>query len=85
MDVDELPLPECRGGYPWYQLEEIFSEDEVKQLHGWMYGQTMMLCEGRIWNSTTHEYEEACNGDSHGPVVYPWDLKRWMRGLPIID
>ncbi len=83
--MDSLPEPACRGGYPWSQLEELFSPEEIKRLHEWMHGQTMMLCEARIWNRTTEQYEEACDGVAHGVVVYPWDLRRWMNGLPIID
>ena len=23
--------------------------------------------------------------DCHGPITYPHDLARWLRGLPVID
>lgn len=83
--MEELPEPECEGGYPWTQLQQLFDEQQRNRLHQWMNGQTMMLCEGRRYNHATMEYEESCNGVAHGGVVYAHDLERFLRAGPIID
>lgn len=49
-----------------------------------MSGQTVSLCDGKSWNYEKMEYEPAGCGP-HGPVVYSWDLTRFLDGLPIID
>lgn len=50
-----------------------------------MNGQTMMLCDGRRYNHDAREYEVACGGVAHGVVVYPWDVERFLAGLPVVD
>lgn len=79
-----LPEPECRGGYTQRQIEEI-TGGRFDEFTHWMRGQTMMLCEGYRYNHDTQEYETACGGISHGGIVYPWDLERFLSGRPIID
>ncbi len=81
---DKLPTPDCESGYTKAQLDQILRNRRM-EFTTWMGGQTQSLCEGRKYNHETKEYEEACNGVAHGPVVYPWDLKRFLDGLPIID
>lgn len=96
----EVNLPEssCPYGYTYDDLEKILGH-RLKAFWKWMTGQTMMLCDGRTYSHETHQYsttacsnmlpgmpvtvEEACGG--HGGIVYPWDLERFMRGLPVID
>lgn len=80
-----MPKPECESGYPWYQIREILGVKRTKELSEWMYGQTMTRCEGRRYNHSIRAYEESCGGVSHGGVVYPWDLQRFMDGGPVID
>lgn len=80
-----MPKPECRGGYPTYQLEEFLTPEQYTALGKWMYGQTMMICDGRQYDHETKEYVEACGGEAHGVVVYSWDVERWALGLPVID
>ena len=68
-----LPEPECRGGYTASQIDSIVSNPG--DFWGWMGGQTMMICQG----------ESPCT-EAHGmPIVYPWDLQRYLDGGPIID
>lgn len=81
--VNKLPSPDCETGYTRDQLREILG-NRFEEFDGWMYGQTVALCEGRKWNYYTKEYEETDCGP-HGPVVYSWDLKRFLDGRPIID
>lgn len=84
-DANQLPEPECEGGYPWTQLEQIFDKQQIARLQIWMRGQTMMLCEGRKYSHETMEYYESCNGTAHGGVVYVYDLHRFLTAGPIID
>lgn len=84
-DPNKLPEPECRGGYPISQLEDIFDKAQLARLQNWMRGQTSMICEGKKFNHETREYEESCNGVSHGVVIYKHDLVRFIQGGPIID
>lgn len=78
-----LPEPDCTHGYSVDLLEEYLSKEDFKDLMWWMRGQTMALCDGRRYDYEKREYYET--GHSHGPVVYPWDVKRWERVGPILD
>lgn len=78
----EIPRGKCRQGYTSDQIEEIVSDKE--DFWQWMRGQTMTICDGRSWNHTTGKYEQTGPGP-HGSVVYSWDLKRYLAGLPVID
>lgn len=79
-----LPEPECRLGYTYDQLVDILG-DRIVEFSRWMRGQTMVICDGLKYNHDTREYEKACGGVVHGVVVYPWDLKRFLDGRPIVD
>lgn len=78
-----LPEPDCTHGYSIALLEDSLPKDLFENLMAWMYGQTMMLCEGRLYNHESKSYEPT--HDAHGPVVYAWDVERWERGGPILD
>lgn len=77
-------VPACEAGFTRDQLADIFGVS-LPDFDKWMYGQTQAICEGRKFNHDKREYEAACNGVAHGVVTYPWDVQRYMRGLPIID
>lgn len=77
--------PRCEMGYPEDQLRELLHTHEYDRLMQFMYGQTVGVCEGRKYNHETKEYEVACNGVSHGVVVYSHDLERFIAGLPVVD
>lgn len=88
----EIPPGECKtayGGYPWSQLDEILPPDTAKALGQWMYGQTMMICDGspeRKWiDGELIEVGPPKCDRAHGPVVYEWDLDRFLLGLPVVD
>lgn len=74
-----------RAAIPWDQIETFLDARRFAELMDWMHGQTMMLCEGRRYDHSTQEYTEKCGGVAHGPVVYCWDLERFMAGGPIVD
>lgn len=80
-----IPEPECESGYPWGQIETFLSAEQFAELMDWMHGQTMSLCEGRRYSHETKEYSEKCGGIAHGPVVYRWDLERFLAGGRIVD
>lgn len=80
-----IPSPDCEGGYSIPRLETFLDPEQLKELWAWMDGQTYMLCEGRAYNHDTREYEEACGGVAHGPVIYPSDVHRFLHKLPIVD
>lgn len=37
------------------------------------------------YTGTGHYEDTVCKNNPHGPVVYPWDVKRYLMGLPVID
>lgn len=82
---DDLPEPECEAGYPRTQLMEIMDPQQYARLDIWLYGQTLALCQGKLYDHETGEYEECCNGVSHGTVVYPTDVHRFIHARPVID
>lgn len=79
-DIEE---PDCQIGYTWEQAKRIVGGrlDEFQQ---WMAGQTVALCDGRRYDHDKREHEPTGCGP-HGMAVYPWDLKRFLRGGPILD
>lgn len=86
--MTDLPTPACEIGYTYEQLDEILGEvgtPRRDEFGRWMDGQTMGLCEGRAFDHDKREYYEVCDGVSHGPCVYPHDLRRFLAGLPVID
>lgn len=75
-----LPEPECRGGYTYHQVASI-TADREDEFWAWMAGQTMMICGGPDDGAGERNCEVA-----HGmPIVYRWDLERFLEGRPIID
>jgi hypothetical protein len=72
-----LPPPACVYGYAEAQVREI--TEASRELTGrgyddfnkWFVGQTGALCSGK----------QPCR-EAHGPVVYPWDLRQFLRGGP---
>lgn len=95
----EVPPGECKtayNGYPWSQLERIFPPTTMSRLEAWMYGQTMMICNGtpeRKWvddesapgGQRLEEVGPSKCDRAHGLVVYEWDLDRFLLGLPVVD
>ena len=80
--------PECRLGYSEQQVERILATNNKRtdDFNDWMFGATMALCDGRIYNADSHLYEpSACFQKPHGAVVYTWDMDRFLAGLPNID
>lgn len=94
----ELPEPSCIFGYTYDDIDEILGP-RVKDFWKWMTGQTMMLCNGKSYDHDRHEYfTTLCSGmfpgvpvsdteslAGHGGIVYPWDLERFLAGLPVVD
>lgn len=74
--------PECQYGYTDAQIQQMF--EEPKKFYSWMRGQTFSSCDGREYNRDTEQYV-ATNCGPHGFVYYPWDVYRYVNGLPVID
>lgn len=81
----ELPPPKCRLGYPREQVAEILG-DRAAEFHRYMTGQTVGVCEGRLYNHETSEYQPTeCADNPHGVVVYGVDIKAFLEGRPPLD
>lgn len=87
MTTVDLPPPSCRLGYTDDDLAALLPSygRTLDELWAWMVGQTGALCEGRQWDPATGSYVEACGGAAHGPVVYPWDVRTFLRRGPVLD
>lgn len=82
----ELPTPGCRLGFTYQQLKEIFpNEDEFYRFGDWMRGQTGAICEGKRYDHDLKVELVACAGVAHGMIVYPWDVRAFINGDPVID
>ena len=78
-----LPKPECRWGYTEKQIAEIIGANEPA-FWEYMRGQTVMGCDGREYSHKLQKYIPT-NCGPHGTIVYPWDLERFLKGLPPLD
>lgn len=78
-----FPNPDCDRGYSFDLLKETLGAARFSELMDWMHGQTMMLCDGRRYDHDAREYYET--HPAHGPVVYTWDVERWLKGGQILD
>lgn len=87
--------PGCQYGYTRPQLHTILG-DSLQEFDDWMWGQTMAVCEAapeREWvddpgspgGMRLVEVGPPLCSHPHGPVVYPWDLQRFLEGRPIVD
>lgn len=90
----------CPHGLTSADLDELFG-DRLTKFWLWMRGQTYMLCDGREYDHENRCYRAtACAPGGlppgmwlakdevpggHGPVVYRWDVERFLAGLPVID
>lgn len=83
MKLKELPEPECELGYTDSQLKTILGS-RYKEFMSWMSGQTVAICDGRVFNYEANRMQDSGCGP-HGVVVYYWDLKRYLDGLPVVD
>jgi hypothetical protein len=79
-----LPEPACCLGYTRKQIAEIMGP-RLAEFDRWMRGQTQALCEGREYDHATKSYRVACGGVAHGGITYPWDVERFLAGLPALD
>lgn len=78
VDINNLPKPECKGGYTKSQLEDILGSN-LETFNKYMIGKQWMLCNGK-------EYDKVPNGcGPHGVVAYKLDLMRFLEGLPPFD
>ncbi len=81
--TQDLPTPLCKFGYPEEQLHEILGDKFVEFSH-WMAGQTVTICDGQEYDHEAKAYKPT-NCGPHGPVVYAWDLSRFLEGKDPLD
>lgn len=81
--MKSLPKPECILGYPEIQVERILGR-QMSRFKEWMRGQTMGICDGRLYNHGKREYEGTGCGP-HGVVAYASDLNAFLHGQPPLD
>lgn len=78
-----LPEPDCQLGYTQPQLALIF-DFGLGAFQRWMRGQTIALCEGRLYDHDAKEYRMSGCGP-HGAVVYPHDVRQYLAGGEPLD
>jgi hypothetical protein len=71
-----LPEPECKMGYTQHQLKQILG-DRLADFDNWMRGQTVALCNGRVYDHDEREYKPSDCGP-HGWITYAHDLRRYL-------
>lgn len=78
-----IPPPRCKLGYPQDQLAEILG-DRLDQFNQWISGQTIGVCNGRMFDHGNGVYLDTKCGP-HGPVVYRDDLLNFLSGGKVFD
>lgn len=88
--------PKCSLGYTPDQIA-VLTGDREQEFWDWMRGQTVAICQAdpqREWVEDTSalggmrivEIGPPLCDIAHGaPIVYRWDLERFLAGLPVID
>ncbi len=73
-----VPAPTCPHGYTEVDLAGILGE-RLDHFNQWMSGQTMSVCDGKRYSHEDRAYYPTeCADDPHGPVVFPWDLHKYL-------
>lgn len=73
---------ECQLGYTEAQLQRILGPN-LAAFNKWMTGQTMGVCDGRVYDHDERKYYPN-NCGPHGGVVYGSDLRQFLAGgLPL--
>lgn len=70
--------PTCAHGYTVDDMVLILG-DRYKDFLRWMYGEEFYTCVGQRWNWATEEFQEECDGEHHGIIIYPWDLRKYEK------
>jgi len=73
------PNPSCPLGYTITDINNLLSFEQRNEFFRWMDGQTVGICEGRIYNYETKQFEpDECAGTPHGSIIYVGDLWRYL-------
>lgn len=78
MTIDQTK-PDCKFGYSIDLIQQILG-DGFGSFATWFYGQTGAICDGKLYNHDTEEYEDT-NCGPHGLVVYRWDFDRYVQSI----
>lgn len=88
--------PKCSLGYTHDQIAALTGDREQEFWH-WMRGQTVAVCGAEPQRRWVHDFDGAGKSElvevgpplcdvAHGaPIVYRWDLERFLAGLSVID
>lgn len=79
-----VPAPACQFGFPQAQVETMFGIF-YPRFQKWMEGQTIGHCNRLMYSPEKGEYVPSGCTEAHGYLYYPWDVERFIRGLPVID
>jgi hypothetical protein len=79
----ELEKPECRFGYTEEQIKRILGY-RINMFHKFMVGQTMAICDGKLFDEATGQYVGS-NCGPHGSITYAVDLHQFLANLPPLD
>lgn len=84
-ELEDLPEPDCPHGYPLEQLEEEMSSEQFHKFLRWVYGQTVLICNGEVYDHDIKKYGRSdCFDSPHGSVAYVWDVAQFMRGVETV-
>lgn len=79
-----LLKPDCWLGYTRTQLETML-DSRLSAFDSWMQGQTMALCDGRVYDPEEKIYKPSVCDHPHGVVVYPQDVEQFLLGRRPLD
>lgn len=82
--MTEIPQAECRYGYPFSQLEQMWDAATMQRFNAWFEGQTGAICDSKEYDHDKKGYHETGCGP-HGVVAYPWDVDRFLKGGTPLD
>jgi len=70
----------CPFGLTRADLEATLGGD-LDRFDQWFVGQTGSICDGREFDHSVRLYHPSvCAEHPHGFVVYPWDVRQFLRG-----
>ena len=75
--LETLPKPDCRYGYPIAQVREHLGDNTFATFSQWIDGQTVSVCDGRVYDHELRQYYETGCGP-HGLVYYHWNVQSFL-------
>lgn len=69
--------PACKYGYTNKQVTKIIGTKNLGVFNRYMTGKTMAVCDGKVYNPETNQYE-ASNCGPHGLITYSCDVESFL-------